>query len=88
MTDKPRRLAILPELLSAKSNLRGLFSNYPANLAALYMYRGGGGGGGGVGEGGSTGRTLHRALLIHDLIEGQAEGRQSRNSSRDHHLLK
>lgn len=84
MTDKPRGLAILPELLSAKSNLRGLFSNYPANLAALYMY----GGGGGVGEGGSTGRTLHRALLIHDLIEGQAEGRQSRNSSRDHHLLK
>ena len=84
MTDKPRGLAILPELLSAKSNLRGLFSNYPANLAALYMYRGGGGGG----EGGATGRTLHRALLIHDLIEGQAEGRQSRNSSRDHHLLK
>ena len=46
---------------------------------------------GGVGEGGGqqgAGRTLHRALLIHDLIEGQAEGPRSRNSSRDRHLLK
>lgn len=82
MTDKPRGLAILPELLSAKSNLRGLFSNYPANLAALYMYRGGGGSG-------------RRGVNMEDVtpcstnaIEGQAEGRQSRNSSRDHHLLK
>ena len=39
-------------------------------------------------RGGSTGRTLHRALPIHDLIEGQAEGPRSRNSSRGHHLLK